>query len=45
MSGLKEEVTVKEIDGQHQTQLLGAQNPMSHSIAGIYLYSPGAVPL
>lgn len=32
-------------NGWYQTQLLGAENPMSHSIAGFYLYSPGAVPL
>lgn len=45
MSGLKEEVNIREMDGQYQTKLLGAQNPMSHSIAGFYLYTPGAVPL
>lgn len=33
------------MDGQYQTQLLGAQNPMPHSIAGVYLDTPRAVPL
>lgn len=32
-------------NGWYQTQLLGEQNPMSHSIAGFYLYTTGAVPL
>lgn len=32
------------MDGQYQTQLLGAQNPMSHSIAEFYLYTPGPSP-
>lgn len=36
MSGLKEEVKEGEMDGRYQTELLGAQDPMSHSTVGFY---------